>query len=157
MANYSFSFCNVGISAEAHQEDQANAASSQDSWLMLQHFKEAFRVSLYRLRWPPWECFPSFSSMYMSLFGSCLSDMRHTCPAHLRFERFSMAKMLTISALTSTSVSGTLSCHLMCSRFLSHLMWKEFSLLVCRLYTVQVSQVYSSAGRTTAQYTLNLV
>ena len=46
--------------------------------------------------------------------------------------------MLSISDLWRTSVSGTLSRHLMLSSLLRHLIWKALSCFACRLYTVHV-------------------
>lgn len=45
--------------------------SSQTIASMLQHFSEVFRVSLYHLLWPSWECFPARSSPIQKLFGRC--------------------------------------------------------------------------------------
>ena len=109
-------------------------------------------------------------SIKKSILGRCSFGMRRTYPAHLSCEPRALRVWPIISALWRTSVSETLSCHVknkqttttkqqqqQTNRFLSHLMWNEFSGLAWRLYTVKVSQAYSKEGRGNARYTLSLV
>ena len=65
--------------------------------------------------------------------------------------------MLGRSARDRTSVSGSLSCHVIFSNFLKLFMWKRSSFLAWRSYTVHVSQAYSRVGKTTARYTFSFV
>ena len=65
--------------------------------------------------------------------------------------------MLGRSARDRTSVSGSLSCHVIFSNFLKLFMWKRSSFLAWRSYTVHVSQAYSRVGNTTARYTFSFV
>ena len=65
--------------------------------------------------------------------------------------------MLGRSARDRTSVSGSLSCHVIFINFLKLFMWKRSSFLAWRSYTVHVSQAYSRVGKTTARYTFSFV
>ena len=65
--------------------------------------------------------------------------------------------MLGRSARDRTSVSGSLSCHVIFSNFLKLFMWKRSSFLAWRSYTVHVSQAYSRVDKTTARYTFSFV
>ena len=55
--------------------------------------------------------------------------------------------MLWMPARVRTSVSGTMSCHLMLKRIRKHLVWKWLSFLA---YTVHDSHAYSKTVTTTA-------
>ena len=65
--------------------------------------------------------------------------------------------MLGRSARDRTSVSGSLSCHVIFSNFFKLFMWKRSSFLAWRSYTVHVSQAYSRVGKTTARYTFSFM
>ena len=148
---------NTPVERGLRQKVRSRAISSQVSGSMLQYFREAFSVSFYRFLWPPRERLPSTSSPKSNRFGSRSSGILSTCPVHLSWKRLRNAWILSILAFWSTSVSGTLSCQRMRSNFRRHRMWKEFSCLAWRLYTVHVSHTYSNVGRMIAWYTFSLV
>ena len=60
--------------------------------------------------------------------------------------------MLDRPARARISVSGIRSCHLMLRSFLRQVVWKWFSFLAWRWYTVHVSHAYSSVGSTVVLY-----
>ena len=106
--------------------------------------RDAFRVALKRFFWPPWERFPCCSSPQNSILCSRRSGMRVTWPAHRSWDCIRMVYMLDRPARARTSVSGIRSCHLMLRSFLRQVVWKWFSFLAWRWYTVHVSHAYSS-------------
>ena len=75
----------------------------------------------------------AFSYLKYRVFcGKISSGILVTWPVHLNYANFRRVCMLCIPALFRTSVSGSLSCHLIFRSFLRQLVWKWFSLLACR-------------------------
>ena len=97
------------------QAGLSEADCSQVSGSMWQSFSDALRVSLNLSFGRPLFLLPSASSLYKSCLGRRLSSIRKTWPAHLSWHLFKREKTLSDFAVSSTSVSGILSSHLMCS------------------------------------------
>ena len=91
----------------------------------------------------------------MIFFGKRSSGILVTWPVHLNCASFRRICILCIPAFFRTSVSGILSCLLIFKSFLRQLVWKWFSLLACRWYTVYVSHAYNSVGSTRALWTFS--
>ena len=100
------------------------AICSHDSVGMLKSLREDLRVSLYRFFWPPWEHFPTWSSLQRSFLGKCSSGIVVIWPVHLYCANFRRVCTLCSPALFRTSVSGILSCHLIFRSFLRQRVWK---------------------------------
>merc|ERR1711860_52221 len=113
------------------QAGLSEADCSHVSGSMWQSFSEAFRVSLYLSFGRPLFLLPSASSLYRSCLGMRLSSIRKTCPAHLSWALFKREKTLSAFAFSNTSVSGTLSSHLIRRMLRRHRMWKELSFFAC--------------------------
>ena len=102
--------CHLGLSA---------AVCSHEVVLIPKAFRDALRLSLKRFFGAPSERLPSCSSPKKSFLGMRESGMRATCPAQRSCVFMSNVCMLGSPARVRTSVSGTLSCQLMPSSFLS--------------------------------------
>ena len=117
---------------EVRQQLLSCAAISHASGQMSKALRDALRLSLKRFFGAPRERFPSTSSPKRSCLGSRWSGMRATWPAQRSCACMSMVKTLGRPARSSTSVSGTLSCHLTPRSFLRLVVWKWFSLFAWR-------------------------
>ena len=62
---------------------QSRACVSQQLMSMLRSLREVFRQSFKRFICPPTVCLPWPNSLYSICFGSRLSGILTTCPAHL--------------------------------------------------------------------------
>lgn len=117
----------------ALQLDLSAARASQHFGSMSQAWRLTRNWSLYRLRWPPGRRLAPESWPYSRRLGIRSSDIRDTWPHHLNWVRTRRASMPVILHFSSTDVSGTLSCHLMCSIWRRHLRWKLSSFWMCLL------------------------
>ena len=102
----------------------SSAVFSQEVVFSPKALREDFRVSLNLFLGPPALLFPSVSSPKKSCLGRRWSGMRVTWPAQRSWFCISMVIMLGRPAFSSTSVSGTLSCHLMPRILRKHVVWK---------------------------------
>ena len=93
---------------------------------------KSLRVSLYRFFRPPWPRFPTCSSPWRIFFGKCSSGILVTLLVCLFCANFRTVCTLCNPEFFRTSMPGILSCHLIFRSFLRQLVWKRFSLLVCR-------------------------
>ena len=99
----------------------------------------------------------SVAELTIICFGRGSSGFRVTCPSHLTWAFCNRVCILGMIARVRTSVSGTMSCHLMLQIPRKHFEWKWLSFQAWRLYTVHDSRAYIRTVSTTAMYTFSLV
>ena len=122
----------------------SEAFCSHEVWLIPKAFREALRVSLKRFFGAPSERLPSCSSPKNSFFGILWSGIRATCPAQRSCDFISRVCMLGSPARVRTSVSGTFSCQLMSSSFLSLMVWKWFNFFAWRAYIMSTFRSHTA-------------
>jgi len=121
------------------QSDRSSTSSLSSGGTMLQHFKLAFSVFLYRFRCPPWERVPSSNSLQKTAFGNLLSPMHSTWPVQQSWAVIRNASMPDMLQICRTSVFDFFSCHLTCAKHQRQCMWNCSSFRTCRRYTTRVS------------------
>ena len=94
------------------QLGRSRACVSQQLMSMLRPLREICRQSLRHLFCPSTVRLPCHNSLNNICFGSRLSGILKTCPAHLACAFCWRVKTLGMSARSRTSMSGILSCHL---------------------------------------------
>ena len=107
---------------------------------LLQLFRLAVSVSLYRLFGRPRFLLPIWSSPYIRRLGIRNSSMRITCPTHRSWALMSMDSMPVEFARSRTSRLVMRSCHLIPSMERRARMWKDSSFLTCLRHNIHASQ-----------------